>query len=346
MQAVEDLDQGSSTIPNEQWESRIVSDALVDLGDYENVAFRGVMSPLGEIGQKRRGVNATFLKNAESYYQRYQGFEYWRWALTGALSRISLAEPEIIVEYGCGFGNATLPMLDIFPKSRLIASDISPNLLAILERLLVSRGLRARCTPIAMDAHKPYINHGCADLAFGAAILHHLVDPRQLIASALRTLKPGGSAFFFEPLEEGLAAFRAILEEVCREADRRSALNRFKIPFLIARRLAHKLRPQLLRRAIKNWESLDDKWAFPRAMLEDIARENNADIQIYGLHDNVGQFKRHFTQLMNASRFTKASSFPPWVWDIFDRYDNEVFSPEMLTDMAIEGCIIFTKRSV
>ena len=80
-------------------------------------------------------------------------------------------------------------------------------------------------------------------------------------------------------------------------------------------------------------------------MLEEIARENNADLQIYGLHDNVGQFKRHFSYLMSVNRFTRPSSFPSWVWEIFDRYDNETFSPEMLKDLAIEGCVIFTRRS-
>jgi hypothetical protein len=40
---------------------------------------------------------------------------------------------------------------------------------------------------------------------------------------------------------------------------------------------------------------LDDKWAFPRSVLEEIALDNDADLQIYALHDNVGQFKRHFS---------------------------------------------------
>lgn len=329
----------------ERWDNRLFTDALVDLGDHENDAFFGVMTPFGEVGQKRLGVNATFLKNAEAYYKKFQGFDYWRAALTEALSRIDIIEPKIIVEYGCGLGNATLPMLDIFPTSRVVASDISPNLLAILERLLVSRGLRDRCTPIALDAHKPYIKDGCADLVFGAAILHHLVEPGQFIANALRVLKPGGSAFFFEPLEGGLAILRLILDEVIREANRRGVLNRFRIPFLVTKRFADKLRPQIFRSAIPGWRDLDDKWAFPRSVLEKIARDNNADFQVYGLHDNVGQFKRHFLYQMSVNRFTKPSSFPSWVWDIFDRYDNEAFSPEMLKDLAIEGCVIFTKRS-
>ncbi|WP_425328518.1 class I SAM-dependent methyltransferase [Rhodopseudomonas palustris] len=60
-----------------------------------------------------------------------------------------------MVEYGCGFGNATLPMLDIFPDAKILATDISPNLLKILEGLLSSRGLEDRCVAIAMDAIRP-----------------------------------------------------------------------------------------------------------------------------------------------------------------------------------------------
>nr|WP_245264854.1 hypothetical protein [Rhodopseudomonas palustris] len=39
----------------------------------------------------------------------------------------------------------------------------------------------------------------------------------------------------------------------------------------------------------------------------------------------------------------KATDDPSWAWDIFDRYDNESFSPEMLLDLALEGCILFRK---
>jgi SAM-dependent methyltransferase len=138
------------------------------------------------------------------------------------------------------------------------------------------------------------IYSSCADLVFGAAILHHLVEPGKFIANALRVVKPRGSAFFFEPFEGGLAIFRLILDEVSREANRRGVLNRFRIPFLVTKRIADKLRPQIFGSAIPSWRDLDDKWAFPRSVLEEIARDNDADLQIYGRHDNVGQFKRHF----------------------------------------------------
>jgi len=328
------------------WAADFFAAELVDLGDHESSAFRGVMTPLGEVGQRRHGVNRKFLANAEAYYLRHQGFDYWRSMLTAALGRIAIDSPQLVVEYGCGFGNATLPMLDIFPASKIIASDISPNLLAILKTLIAARDLKTRCIPVAMDAHKPYIKAGCADLVFGAAILHHLVEPGQFIASALRVLKPGGIAFFFEPLEGGLAILRNIFSEVLKEADERSSLNRLRLPFLLLKRMEKSLRPQILREEHPGWRDLDDKWAFPRPMLEDIASENDATVRIDALHGSDNQFRNHFLSLLHQHRlhrFIDPSSFPTWVWNIFERHDERISSMDRKSDVALEGCITFTK---
>jgi ubiquinone/menaquinone biosynthesis C-methylase UbiE len=122
---------------------------------------------------------------------------------------------------------ATLPMLDIFPDARRVATDISPNLLKILEGLLSSRELEDRCVAIAMDAHRPYLNEASADLVFRAAILHHLVEPGRFIGGAMRVLNPGGWAIFFEPLEGGLAILRLICLDIVRQGRRRRLFNRW-----------------------------------------------------------------------------------------------------------------------
>ena len=88
-----------------------------------------------------------------------------------------------------------------------------------VRRLLASRSLEERCVPVAMDAQKPYIKEGVADLVFGAAILHHLLDPMTFVQHAMKVLKPGGVAFFFEPLEGGYATLVAICDEVSAEAN-------------------------------------------------------------------------------------------------------------------------------
>lgn len=323
------------------WHEDLFMQPLLDLGRHEASQFAGVLCPRGEVGAERLGVNAVFLENAEDYYKKYQGFDYWRMLIAETVRRIGIEAPSVVVEYGCGFGNATLPVLDLFPSARVVATDISPNLLSILHRLLATRGLSGRCVPVAMDAHKPYLRAECADLVFGAAIMHHLAEPGGFIRSALSVLKPGGSAFFYEPLEGGTAILVLICDEIMREAKRRRAWGH---PLYVINRFADDVRPQIFRTAMKGWRDRDDKWVFPRSLLDDIAAETGSEVRVYGLHDNVGQFRRHLSYMLRTYASVDPDTLPKWAWEIVDRFDKDIFSPEMLRDLALEGCIIFRKR--
>ncbi len=312
---------------------------LVDLA-IERKEFAGVLTPADEVGAPRLGVDHVFLEDAEDYYRKYQSFDYWRGLIREATQRAGIADADAIVEFGCGFGNSTLPLLDLFPRAHVVATDISPNLLAILNRLLAARGLTDRCTAVAMDAQKDYVRAGTADLVVGSAILHHLVEPAPFVAQAMRILRPGGAAIFFEPFEGGYAVLRLICQEIVREADRR----KFDSPVVdLVRGVVISLAPQIFRDALPGWQKRNDKWMFPRVVIDDMARKAGATLTIYPVHDNDGQFRRYFTYMMQAYRGMAAADLPSWMAEIFDRYDRETFSPQMLTDLALEGCIIFAK---
>ncbi len=346
------------------WADLLFDQPLLDLGEHEKPDFAGVVSPRDEVGTTRHGVNAVFLEDAEAYYAKYQGFNYWRDMLDLVLAELKLPAPEVIVEYGCGFGNATLPMLDLFPAARLLASDISPNLLAILHRLLGPRGLAGRCLPVAMDALKPYVREASADLVFGAAILHHLTRPEDFVASAMRVLKPGGIAFFFEPLEGGYAVLLHLIEELRREAARRRSLPPLRLPTRLGKRIAGRfnrqfdttqhladclerqavdLRPMVFRGG-PGWAERDDKWAFPRSKLDAMARAAGADARVIPLHDQQGPFRRQLLYMLETYHGIPPARVPGWALAVMDRYDQEVFSPEGLVDVALEGCVVFQKR--
>jgi SAM-dependent methyltransferase len=315
---------------------------LVDLIE-ENEAFAGVLTPQPEFGKPREGVDSVFLGNAEGYYKKYESFDYWRPLLRDATSRVGITDASLIVEFGCGFGNSTLPLLDLFPRAQILASDISPNLLVILNRLLASRALSSRCMVVAMDAQKDYIVGGCADLVVGSAILHHLVNPGMFIKRALDLLRPGGAAIFFEPLEGGNAIVRACCLEIVREASRRGE----KGPTIdFARNMGAELEPQIFRDMVPGWENKNDKWAFPRSVLDRLASDAGARLTIYPLHDTNEQFRRHFIYALRTYGGFEEKALPQWAWEIFSRYDRETFSPEMLTDLAISGCVIFRKDAV
>jgi predicted O-methyltransferase YrrM len=313
---------------------------LVDLGDVERRDFRGVLSPAPEVGAKREGVDEVFLDNAEEYYKKYQAFDYWRMLIKQAIEKLEIKDVKTIVEFGCGFGNSTFPLLDLFPNARVVATDISPNLLAILRRLIDARELSARCLPVAMDAQKDYINDGYADLVLGSALLHHLAEPEPFIARAMQIMKPGGVAIFFEPFEAGHAILRLICPTISEEAERRRESGR-AIDWL--RTIPVSLEPQIMRGSLPGWRDRNDKWAFPRSVLEQIATRAGSELIVYPLHDNNRQFTRHFAYMLEAYGGMNRSDVPKWAWAVFDRFDRRIFSPEMLLDVPLEGCVIFRK---
>jgi hypothetical protein len=48
--------------------------------------------------------------------------------------------------------------------------------------------------------------------------------------------------------------------------------------------------------------------------------------------------------MLEAYGGLKREDVPRWAWEPFDRFDNDTFSPAMLTDLPIEGCVIFRKK--
>ena len=102
-----------------------------------------------------------------------------------------------------------------------------------------------------------------ADLVLGSAILHHLVEPGRCVEAAIRALKPGGSAVFFEPFEAGHAISRVIIAEICRAA----AVKEFSSPALTwLAEISVEWNLQIQRDKLPGWQELDDKWLFPRSV--------------------------------------------------------------------------------
>lgn len=330
-----------------EFANELFTSPLVDLGDHEHAQFAKVLTPAPEVGVTRHGASATFLDNAEAYYEKHQFFDYWRGALKEALELAGVKEAATIVEYGCGFGNSTLPLLDLFPESRIVSMDISPNLLAILQRLLVARGLDGRCVPISLDVHKPYIKESVADLVVGSAILHHLVEPEKCVGAAMRVLKPGGSAIFFEPFEAGFSLMRLAIREMCREA----GVREFASPALTwLAEMSAEWMLQIKRDKLPGWKDLDDKWLFPRTVLQQIADNVGAELIIRPLRNNRTSNRpftaqlRHFLKSWKGLDPDDLKLMPEWAWEILGRYDDEFFSDGLKEDLLFEGTVIFKKR--
>ena len=103
-------------------------------------------------------------------------------------------ETHTILDIGCGAGNQTLNLLQVFPDAECTLLDISP---AMLERANERVGAVASGTVIAVegDIRTAELPQGKFDIAVAAAVLHHLRDEndwKRTFAKIHSLLKPGG----------------------------------------------------------------------------------------------------------------------------------------------------------
>lgn len=348
---------------------------LLDMGALGTPEMAGIYVPEAEIGQAKIGITSQFLEDAGTYHQKYSNTGYFKSLLTLALSRIGeLPASPRILDIGSGSGNTVFPCLELFPDCRIVATDLSPNLLKILlEHAEGHASAAGRLVPVCMDATRDYYQPGSFDLVIGAAILHHLIDPSAAINAAGRALAPGGHAIFFEPFENGSAILRlAYTEILARDEEYQRTLP--PVTRTLPQRLADRLfglpppapvRPaplsenvrSLLQRLIKDWtvrsgtdksnplyQVIDDKWLFTRSYLEPRARAAGFDeIIIYPLMDTAQQFRRQTAVMLQLGIGAKPEALPDWAWRILDGYD-QLFSPELKQELMIEGAIILKKR--
>ena len=107
----------------------------------------------------------------------------------------------MIPAIGSGSGTSVIPLGERLPAANIVATDISPQLLAILQQYLRDHATEAsRFAQVGVDAmtadYRP-------EVGVGAAILHSIIDPARMPASCQRALKSGSWAMFFEPFEAG-----------------------------------------------------------------------------------------------------------------------------------------------
>jgi SAM-dependent methyltransferase len=102
-----------------------------------------------------------------------------------------------VLEYGCGEGWITRDLAS--QSAEVFAFDVSERSIDTTRAVLTKSGLLTRCHLQVMPAEALNYPDESIDVAVGFAIIHHLDLPRAL-AELHRVLRPGGLAYFAEPL--------------------------------------------------------------------------------------------------------------------------------------------------
>lgn len=127
-----------------------------------------------------------------------------------AFHLIGNVEGKTVLDYGCGNGENSLPL--VRRGARVIGLDVSEDLLALARQRLALHGLGNRATFLAASAHEVPLPDRSVDALMGIAILHHL-DLELAAREVRRVLKPGGIAIFQEPVRNSrlLKTLRALV---------------------------------------------------------------------------------------------------------------------------------------
>src|SRR3954463_4244026 len=106
------------------------------------------------------------------------------------------------LEIGAGTGYFSLNLLQTGVVREATCTDISPGMLATLERNAEQLNLAVETA--ACDAAELPFDDDSFDLVLGHAVLHHLPDLDRSFAEFRRVLAPGGTLFFAgEPSRHG-----------------------------------------------------------------------------------------------------------------------------------------------
>lgn len=302
-----------------------------------------VFMPQPELSLPKYGVSAAFLAHAEEYFTRFKNYDYLYTLMNETFKRLDYVPKGLVVDFGSGFGNSVIPLLENYDV-QVIATDISPDLLRILNREARSRGFQDRCAAVAQDAQNCYFLPKRADLVVGCAVLHHMVEPMALVRAATTVLKSGGKAIFFEPFELGHQILQIAYKQILAEAKRRKVEGAgFNYLAALNQDIHVRTHRDNLAGFKNSWKNLDDKWMFCASHFKRISDELGCKIEILPLHDNQHQFTRQAkTALESYGGLKCPDALPDWAWSILNDFDENYFSPEGLMDLPIEACVVIT----
>ena len=319
----------------------VFAEPLVELGR-ETPAFAGIYTPRSFHGATKVGVTSQFLENAEQYHKSYFDTGYWSFLLGNALDAAGNPDaPKRIIDIGSGSGNSVIPLADRFPQAEILATDISPQLLAILRDFLRKRtDGDERFGLVCVDAMAANYQAGVADLAVGAAILHHILEPERVLASCFRALAPGGWAIFFEPFEAGNALLKFTYRRILAQS---SSAEKEAPGFRFIERMVEDYKRRERPRSDPIYRDLDDKWMFTRTYFDRLRVEQGwAELVTYALNGSPTGLRDQVAVHLRLGAGLTADALPTWAWSIIDETDAGV-SDDLRKELAQESAVLLRK---
>ncbi|WP_026100039.1 class I SAM-dependent methyltransferase [Fortiea contorta] len=113
------------------------------------------------------------------------------------ISVLNLKPDDVVADIGAGTGYLSFPMAQLLTKGKVLAVDIQPEMLEIMEFFKQEKQITNIETVLASPTH-PNLPDASIDLALMVDAYHELEYPQEVMQGIVKALKPGGRVVLVE----------------------------------------------------------------------------------------------------------------------------------------------------
>ncbi|WP_282381883.1 MULTISPECIES: class I SAM-dependent methyltransferase [unclassified Pseudomonas] len=308
----------------------------------------GVLTPGYDSGFVDSYMTEQFKSRAQEYVKTHYNSDHCDGIIGQALRVLGVGAPPTtgdftILDVGSGAGGSVFTLIKMFghlPNVRIICSDLSMEMLALLRQGMVDLQFNCKIDVLQLNAEQLDFHDASVDLVVGYAIAHHLYRPDEMFRHVARVLKPGGNAIFMEPFENGNVILSAAMGIILAD-DRKQQIAENVQEFL--RNIIADRKSRIGRdKTAECFKNLDDKWMFTRNYLLESFPSAQGSLQIRSLHSPTKLFENQMAMLLSLGLSLDSSALPIWAWNIIRNIDDSM-SDDCKEDVLIEGMVLFTK---
>ncbi len=129
------------------------------------------------------------------------------------IRNMNLKSGDVVADIGAGTGYFSFRLSPIVPEGKVLAVDIQPEMLAIIEK----RKQKARAKniiPILGSITNPNLPEGSVDVVLMVDAYHEFSYPREMMENIVRALRPGGRLFLIEYKGEDASVAKSPLHKM------------------------------------------------------------------------------------------------------------------------------------
>ena len=113
------------------------------------------------------------------------------------IENLPLEADSVVADIGAGTGYFSFPIAERVPEGRVLAVDIQPQMLAIIEDR-IARGAPSNVETVLGNERDTGLPKGAVDLILLVDAYHEFSYPREMGEAMVRALKPGGRMVLIE----------------------------------------------------------------------------------------------------------------------------------------------------